>query len=88
MRLLGYDKLRTLVSINYHCKKIRPYAMLSHRWSDSKISVVPSRVRVKTAFRRGLFLLFLRITNTRAIEAQSRYTFGKGIKALLHQHLI
>lgn len=37
MRLLHFDSLNRLVSTEFHGKTIPPYAILSHRWSDSEI---------------------------------------------------
>ncbi|KAK7180891.1 hypothetical protein DPSP01_000635 [Paraphaeosphaeria sporulosa] len=37
MRLLHFDALGRLVSTDFRGKTIPPYAILSHRWSDSEI---------------------------------------------------
>jgi hypothetical protein len=37
MRLLHFDALGRPVLIDFRGKTIPPYAILSHRWSDSKI---------------------------------------------------
>jgi hypothetical protein len=37
MRLLHFDALEKLVSTDFHGKTIPPYAILSHRWSNSEI---------------------------------------------------
>ncbi|KAL5371231.1 hypothetical protein PMIN02_012878 [Paraphaeosphaeria minitans] len=37
MRLLHFDQLERLVLTDFRSKLIPPYAILSHRWSDSKI---------------------------------------------------
>jgi tetratricopeptide (TPR) repeat protein len=37
MRLLHFDMLERLVLTDFHGKTIPPYAILSHRWSDSEI---------------------------------------------------
>jgi hypothetical protein len=39
MRLLHFDTLGKLVLIHFHGKTIPPYAILSHRWSDSEILI-------------------------------------------------
>ncbi|RYN43141.1 hypothetical protein AA0112_g627 [Alternaria arborescens] len=39
MRLLHYDALRRLVLTDFRGKSIPPYAILSHRWSDSEILI-------------------------------------------------
>jgi tetratricopeptide (TPR) repeat protein len=39
MRLLHYDALRRLVLTDFRGKTIPPYAILSHRWSDSEILI-------------------------------------------------
>ncbi len=37
MRLLHFDALGQLVSTDFSGKTVPPYAILSHRWSDSEI---------------------------------------------------
>jgi hypothetical protein len=37
MRLLHFDALGRLVSTDFRGKTMPPYAILSHRWSDSEI---------------------------------------------------
>src|SRR5690349_7106744 len=37
MRLLHFNELGRLVSTDFRGKTIPPYAILSHRWSDSEI---------------------------------------------------
>ncbi|KAL5382944.1 hypothetical protein DPSP01_006213 [Paraphaeosphaeria sporulosa] len=37
MRLLHFDQLERLVLTDFRGKTIPPYAILSHRWSDSEI---------------------------------------------------
>ncbi|CAN9218670.1 unnamed protein product [Alternaria alternata] len=39
MRLLHYDALQRLVLTDFRGKSIPPYAILSHRWSDSEILI-------------------------------------------------
>jgi hypothetical protein len=39
MRLLHFDTLGKLVLTDFHGKTIPPYAILSHRWSDSEILI-------------------------------------------------
>jgi hypothetical protein len=39
MRLLHFDALGTLVLTDFRGKPIPPYAILSHRWSDSEILI-------------------------------------------------
>jgi tetratricopeptide (TPR) repeat protein len=39
MRLLHFDKLEKLVLTDFHGKTIPPYAILSHRWSNSEILI-------------------------------------------------
>jgi hypothetical protein len=39
MRLLHFDTLERLVLTDFHGKTIPPYAILSHRWSDSEILI-------------------------------------------------
>ncbi|KAF1828013.1 HET-domain-containing protein, partial [Decorospora gaudefroyi] len=39
MRLLHYDALGGLVLTDFRGKTIPPYAILSHRWSDSEILI-------------------------------------------------
>jgi tetratricopeptide (TPR) repeat protein len=39
MRLLHFDTLGKLVLIHFHGKTIPPYAILSHRWSESEILI-------------------------------------------------
>jgi hypothetical protein len=39
MRLLHFDMLGRLVLTDFHGKTIPPYAILSHRWSDSEILI-------------------------------------------------
>ncbi|KAI4947480.1 hypothetical protein J4E91_006299, partial [Alternaria rosae] len=39
MRLLHFDALGTLVLTDFRSKSIPPYAILSHRWSDSEILI-------------------------------------------------
>jgi hypothetical protein len=39
MRLLHFDALGKLVSTDFRGKTIPPYAILSHRWSDSEILI-------------------------------------------------
>jgi tetratricopeptide (TPR) repeat protein len=39
MRLLHFDTLGKLFLIDFHGKTIPPYAILSHRWSDSEILI-------------------------------------------------
>jgi hypothetical protein len=39
MRLLHFDALRRLVLTDFRGKTIPPYAILSHRWSDSEILI-------------------------------------------------
>ncbi|EMD97595.1 hypothetical protein COCC4DRAFT_75375 [Bipolaris maydis ATCC 48331] len=39
MRLLYFDALERPVLTNFRGKTIPPYAILSHRWSDSEILI-------------------------------------------------
>jgi DNA polymerase III delta prime subunit len=39
MRLLHFDRLGKLVLTDFHGKTIPPYAILSHRWTDSEILI-------------------------------------------------
>jgi hypothetical protein len=39
MRLLHFNTLGKLVLTDFYSKTIPPYAILSHRWSDSEILI-------------------------------------------------
>jgi hypothetical protein len=39
MRLLHFDTPEKLVLTDFHGKTIPPYAILSHRWTDSEILI-------------------------------------------------
>ena len=39
MRLLHFDAQDSLILTDFHGKSIPPYAILSHRWSDSETHI-------------------------------------------------
>ena len=71
MRLLHFDQLERLVLKDFRSEPTPPYAILSHRWSDSEILLedIASKVYVqkKEGYRK------LRFCATQAVQDNLQY---------------